>query len=153
MAIFWPITVAVSAIGALAQQAITGVSPSDLAHGMLPELIVAGPSTAAWMMVTVIVVAPALLEEILYRGLLQESLRRMSFGRRNAAWGAIAVTSLVFTLMHVTVISPHALPGLFVLSLGFGWVVARTGRLAAGVTMHLLFNAGNLLIAVPWITG
>lgn len=152
LAIFWPITVAVSAVGAMAQEAITGTLPSALAHGLLPDLLAAGPSSVAWGMVIAVTVGPALFEEIMYRGLLQESLRRLSSGRPHAAWAAVAATSLVFTLMHTAVVSPHALPGLFVLSLGFGWVVARTGRLAAGVTMHLLFNAGNLLIAVPWIT-
>lgn len=152
LALFWPITVAVSAVGAKVQEAITGTLPPALAHGLLPDLIAAGPSLTAWAMVVAVIVGPAIFEEILYRGLLQESLRRLSFGGRNRAWAAVAATSLLFTLMHTAVVSPHALPGLFVLSLGFGWVVARTGRLAAGVTMHLLFNAGNLLIAVPWIT-
>jgi membrane protease YdiL (CAAX protease family) len=152
LAVFWPITVAVSALGAMVQEAITGTLPSALAHGLLPDLLAAGPSSVAWAMVLAVIVGPSLFEEIMYRGLLQESLRRLSSGRPHAAWAAVVATSLVFTLMHTAVVSPHALPGLFVLSLGFGWVVARTGRLAAGVTMHLLFNAGNLLIAVPWIT-
>jgi membrane protease YdiL (CAAX protease family) len=41
----------------------------------------------------------------------------------------------------------HALAALFVLSLGFGWVYEKTGRLEAAVTMHALFNAANVALA------
>jgi len=61
------------------------------------------------------------------------------------------LASLVFTAMHVGAVDPHGLAGLFVLSLGFGWVYAKTGRLTASITMHMAFNAGNILLAVPWL--
>ena len=153
LAIFWPLTNMANVLGALTQEAVTGVAPSGLAHGLLPMLIEAGPSPWTWGIVAAVIVGPAVFEEILYRGLLQESLRRSGLGRTRGAWAAISLSSGVFVLMHVGAVDVHALPALFVLSMGFGWAFARTGTLTACVTMHLLFNAGNLLFAVPWIIG
>ena len=38
----------------------------------------------------------------------------------------------------------HALPALFVLSLGLGWLYERTGSLWAVMLMHALFNASQI---------
>ena len=81
-----------------------------------------------------------------YRGILQHTLVRGGLGR----WPAIIGTSAIFALMHTFIVPWHALPALFVLSLGFGWVYEKTGRLAAAVTMHALFNAVNLAQAMLW---
>lgn len=153
LALFWPLTVAVTTLGAFVHTWITGQPPSDIAHGLLRSLVDAGPTPWTWSMVALAAVVPPLLEEVLYRGLVQESLRRSSFGRARGAWRAIIATSMIFVVMHLGAVELHALPGLFVLSLGFGWASACTGRLATSITMHMLFNAGNLLLAVPWITG
>ena len=61
---------------------------------------------------------------------------------------AITLTSVAFVLMHMTVASPHALAPLFVLSLGLGWAYERTGRLAAPIVMHMVFNLANLALAL-----
>ena len=94
------------------------------------------------MSLLVVFVAPV-LEEVMYRGILQRTIIGLNCGR----WPAILLTSGVFVCMHVTVARWHALPALFVLSLGFGWVYERTGRLAAPIVMHVLFNALNLGLA------
>jgi membrane protease YdiL (CAAX protease family) len=153
LAVFWPLTMAVNTLGSIVHVWVTGDSPETLAHGLLHELATSGPSSWSWSMVLLAAVVPPLLEEVLYRGLVQESIRRSSVGRARGAWRAVLLTSLLFTWMHMGSIEVYALPGLFVLSLGFGWASARTGRLAASMTMHMLFNVGNLLLAVPWITG
>ncbi len=153
LAIFWPLTTAVNMLGSIVYTWFNGSPPSALAHGLLHKLVDAGPTPWSWSLVVLTAVVPPLLEEVLYRGLVQESLRRSSMGRARGAWRAISTTSVLFVVMHLGSVDVHALPGLFVLSLGFGWASARTGRLAASMTMHMLFNAGNLLLAVPWITG
>ncbi len=152
VAIFWPITVALSGACAHLQAWITGEMPSPLAHGLLAELADADPTFWAWVVAGAVVIGPPVLEEIAYRGGLQEGLRRLWRQPLRGGWLAIVVTSGIFVVMHVGGVSPHALPGLFVLSLGFGWVVVRTGSLLAGITMHALFNAGNVLLGVPWMT-
>ena len=57
------------------------------------------------------------------------------------------IASVIFALAHLTVVPPHGLAALFVLSLGFGWAYEKTGSLWAPFTMHALFNAGNLILA------
>jgi len=49
--------------------------------------------------------------------------------------------------------APHALVSLLVLSLGFGWVAQRSGSLLSSITMHALFNLGNLLAARTLVAG
>ena len=63
-------------------------------------------------------------------------------------WTAIIITSAAFSAMHIGSAAVYALPGLFVLSLGFGWARERTGRLAAPIVMHAAFNVGNLVLAL-----
>ncbi len=86
-----------------------------------------------------------LLEEVMYRGLVQQVLRQLGV----RPWPAIVLTSAAFAAMHWSIASPHALVPLFVLSLGFGWAYERSGRLLAPFVMHALFNLGNLLLALP----
>ena len=84
---------------------------------------------------------------VLYRGLLQESLRRHRVLMGGSPWGSIIIASIFFTLMHIGAADWPGLPSLFVLSLGLGWVFTRTGRLVAPITVHILFNGFNLLLA------
>ncbi len=53
----------------------------------------------------------------------------------------------LFALAHASVAAPHALPTLFVLSLGFGLALERTGKLWVSVLMHAGFNAMNVWMA------
>ena len=148
LAITWPI---VNAVGwAAARIAFLGThEPTDpVAHETL-HLLLASPRDAwfAVMVVLVTLVTPV-VEEVMYRGLIQDAARRVGLG----PWPAILATSFVFASMHWQNTAPHAVAGLFVLSLGFGWAFERTGRLVAPIIMHVLFNAGNLAIAVTQAT-
>jgi membrane protease YdiL (CAAX protease family) len=119
--------------------------PVDIiAHNTLAQL--ADAPVGPWLVVMsiqVVLVAPV-LEEVLYRGILQRTLTSLELGR----WTGIIITSIIFVAMHVGAAQWHALPALFVLSLGFGWVYERTGRLAAPIAMHVMFNALNLALAL-----
>ena len=89
--------------------------------------------------VLAIVVGPV-VEELVFRGYLQSSL-----ARRLPSWGAIAVTSLVFTAGH----GPMALwPMYFMFSAAWGWVFARTGSLKAAIAFHMLNNVYYSLVGV-----
>ena len=52
--------------------------------------------------------------------------------------------------MHAGAARWRALPALFVLSIGFGWIYEKTGRLWASIVMHVLFNAVNVVLA--WVS-
>jgi membrane protease YdiL (CAAX protease family) len=151
LVLFWPMTLAAAAVAGLLWQAMTGHGPAPIAHDLLRQLTEAGPTTGAIATVVAVIVLPAVVEETLYRGLLQESFRRARLFSSGAPWQSIVLASLVFTVMHLGAVDPHGLVGLFVLSLGFGWAYARTGRLTASITMHMAFNAGNIVLAVPWV--
>ena len=94
------------------------------------------------MVVMVLIIAP-MMEEVMYRGLMQTALVEFGIGR----WPAIGVTSAIFALMHAGIAAPHALVALFVFSLGLGCVYERTGRLVAPIVMHAVFNAANEVAA------
>jgi membrane protease YdiL (CAAX protease family) len=140
----WPISEAIGWIAAVISSWITGRQPEHIAHELLRAI--QGSPADVWLVVVsalVVFITPA-LEELLYRGLLQETLRTLGAGR----WPAIIATSVVFAIMHWPATAPHAVMSLFVLSLGFGWAYERTGRLTASIVMHMLFNLGNLGLAL-----
>lgn len=60
-------------------------------------------------------------------------------------WAAVVLTSVLFAGAHAPYW--HAMPSLFALSMGMGLLLERTGSLAAPITVHLLFNAFNVLIS------
>ena len=144
MLIVWPIVAGTSMVTSYLARLIQDGPVDVIAHNTLAQLAEspAGPWLVV-MSIQVVLVAP-LLEEVLYRGILQRTLKSLDLG----GWTGIVITSAVFVAMHAGVVQWHALPPLFLLSLGFGWVYERTGRLAAPIAMHIMFNALNLALAL-----
>jgi len=128
--------------------AMTGTAPDPIGHQTLRALVDGQASVWFWTTAVLVVLAGPIVEEVLYRGLLQESLRRHRVLMGGSPWGSIIITSIFFTLMHIGAADWQGLPSLFVLSLGLGWVFTRTGRLIAPITVHILFNGFNLFMAV-----
>lgn len=99
----------------------------------------ASGATMVLLVVMVCVGAP-IVEEIVYRGLLQRS-----FAARTSnvvAWLAAAVW---FTVIHFR---PVEFPGLFAFALVTGACLMVTGRLGMSVAAHVGFNVTGLLIAL-----
>ena len=69
---------------------------------------------------------------------------------RAARWAAIAVSSLMFAVVHDEV---FAWPTLFVLSAAMGRVFDRTGSLAAPIALHMLFNGWNIAMSLAQVSG
>lgn len=96
---------------------------------------------------------PALIwpvvEEILFRGLLQGELRR-HLG--NAGIGPLThanlVTSLVFSALHFIHHPPGWAAAVFLPSLLFGLARERSGTLLAPIVLHAFYNSGYL-----WLFG
>jgi len=101
------------------------------------------------LLITVILSAVILgpvIEEIVFRGILQTSLVQLTGGRR---WPALILTAGLFSITHWWVIvSWQALLPLFVLGLVFGYVYERTGSLLTAVLTHAGFNAMNVAISL-----
>ncbi len=88
------------------------------------------------------------LEEIAFRGLLQEWLRERwpNLAPRAGITGANLLTSALFSAAHVFA---HPLPwalAVFVPSLVFGYFKDKSGTLSPGIVLHVFYNAGYFLI-------
>jgi uncharacterized protein len=86
----------------------------------------------------VVVIAAPLVEELLFRGLLQRALVS-----HLPVWGAILISSFAFSLVHGQL---YAIPGLMSLSIAFGYIYHRTGSLRTNILLHIANNAFTLLI-------
>jgi uncharacterized protein len=92
------------------------------------------------LLVLVVVVGAPIVEELVYRGLLQRSLSATI-----GIWPGLVFTSMWFALIHI---SPVEIPGLFVAGLLFGAGLAITGRLGPAMLTHAAFNAAGLIMAL-----
>lgn len=92
---------------------------------------------------TVVVIAPV-LEEFLFRGLLQTAIRSFGYG----PWFGIAVSSALFAIVHADL---SHWPAIFFLSAGIGYSFEKSGSLFRPIFFHSLFNAfsviGTLLLS------
>lgn len=90
------------------------------------------------VLVVVVVIGAPLVEELVYRGLIQQTLQ----GRLDDVI-ALVVSAVVFAAIHLQAVE---FPGLFLFGLIVGFCFMRTGRLGMGIMVHLAFNAAGLLI-------
>ena len=84
-------------------------------------------------------VLPPIFEEIAFRGILMQSLRR--FGDSFA----LLVSALLFGLFHLNMIqAPYA----FLLGLWFGYLVLRTGSLRISMVLHACINLSAGIMSI-----
>lgn len=102
------------------------------------------PARLIVLFVTAVIAAP-LIEETVFRGVLQTSLMRWMKGQR---WIAIILSAAVFSSIHAWVVPTHSLVPLFVLGIVWGYLYERTGSLLAPILAHAVFNAANIGIAL-----
>ncbi|MFA7594269.1 MAG: JDVT-CTERM system glutamic-type intramembrane protease [Thiohalobacteraceae bacterium] len=97
-----------------------------------------------------VVLLHPLVEEWLFRGLLQGRLRRRPQLQRHwhGLTGANALTSSVFTGLHFLMHPPLAAAAVLLPSLIFGYFRDRYGRLQAPIALHMFYNLGYF-----WIFG
>jgi hypothetical protein len=91
-----------------------------------------------------------LVEELIFRGLLYSSLRRLA----GAAW-SVAVVFLLFALIHVPQYWPSygVIATILLLSFVLTMIRARTGRLLPCFVVHLIFNGiqSVLIVLEPYL--
>lgn len=105
------------------------------------------PAMAPWFLLSAVIVAP-LAEELYFRGMLFQALRR-----RSGPWLAISVSAMVFAAAHV--LQEGAAPAgvlafVMILPAGFflGWVFERHKNLAVPIVVHLVFNLATTLLLI-----
>ncbi|MEP7350663.1 MAG: CPBP family intramembrane glutamic endopeptidase [Sphingorhabdus sp.] len=118
----------------------TYVIPDIKVQEMLRQLFAAIPDTAAnyALLFTVIAIIAPILEELLFRGLLQNSL-----ANRLPVWAAILIASMVFGAAHLDF---AAFPPLMAMGIAFGYLYHRTGSLRVNIAMHVVNNAAAMLL-------
>lgn len=100
------------------------------------------PSSAGLaMLIVVVVVGAPLVEELVYRGLLQGALGRSL--KQWRGWLAVTLVAAFFAIIHF---SPVEYPGLFLIGFLLGACALRTGRLGMGIVTHAAFNATALVL-------
>lgn len=116
------------------------------------------------LIIAAVVVAPV-VEEFLFRGLLQQSL----FYEYGSLLPALVIPTIIFALFHIGYLFyVPALIELLALGILLAWLMAKTGNVLIPILVHALFNLSaftglfmgadtniNTLsdLGVPWIVG
>lgn len=114
----------------------------------LREIFAAIPKTIPnqLLLFAAAVILVPILEELLFRGLLQKSLTN-----RLPVWAAISMSSAVFALLHVepngVAFGAYAMPGIFLLGSIFGFLYQKTGSLRTNILLHMINNGAALLLS------
>jgi membrane protease YdiL (CAAX protease family) len=97
-------------------------------------------ATGGWflLLALLVVVGAPIVEELVYRGLIQGGL-----SPRIGVVRAVVFTAVMFTLVHL---HPVEFPGLFAFALVLGWCRAKTGTLGLAIVTHVAFNAAGLSV-------
>ena len=101
------------------------------------DLVDAADGAGIALLIVVVAAGAPIVEEIVYRGLLQRSL-----AARVGGPSAILLVSGLFALIHLRWVE---LPGLFAAGLLFGLCLHRTGRLGTAILAHAAFNLTGLI--------
>jgi membrane protease YdiL (CAAX protease family) len=99
----------------------------------------ASPGTFA-LIVVCLALMPALVEEVMFRGVITASFLRR--GSRSVAAG-ILVPSLLFALFHM---EPAQVAGTFVLGVGFGVIRVMSDTMPPSMIAHGLYNATVVIV-------
>ncbi|MEL6890213.1 MAG: CPBP family intramembrane glutamic endopeptidase [Actinomycetota bacterium] len=147
-----PVDAAGFLIGAIAQVALVPVTyiplraiwPDTFSRERLEEtardLVDRAEGGLVVLLVVLVAIGAPLVEELVYRGLLQRPALT-AFPRVPV----IVLVAAVFALIHFR---PVEYPGLFVAGLVFGVCAAATGRLGMAVAAHVGFNATGLALVL-----
>lgn len=123
----WLLALALTA-GALIAGAVGSVAPDR--------------DVSDWLLLASLVLWQPAVEELLFRGVLQGTLRRTMFGRRSR-WGlsvANAVTSLAFVSIHFIRQPPLWAAAVVVPSLVFGYFRDRSDSVWPPLVLHIVYN-------------
>lgn len=150
IALSYPVMHATSQLAYAAVTLSGGDAGAGLQHGTL-KLLAEGDRASPWWWAVVAgaVLGAPIVEEVVFRGLLQPALRAVL-----GPWPAVLIAGALFTLLHVPR-GPDsggatwlAIPTLAVLALALGIARERTGRLGVPIAMHIAFNALNVALAL-----
>lgn len=128
---------------------LLGVEVPKELMGALESLVSAGDAARfAWLLVLV-ALAPAVCEELAFRGVLLGA-----FARRMPAWSAILVSAALFGAFHLSYETAIRFLPTAWLGLVLGFVAWHARSTLPTILMHFLNNGlVVVLVSVPWLRG
>ncbi|MBT7264891.1 MAG: CPBP family intramembrane metalloprotease [Waddliaceae bacterium] len=134
-----PVVIATVELCAIVVLYITGTVEGEQSAVTQFRATMEYPVLKAVMAVMIVTIVP-FTEELLFRGYLQNFLKKIT--SRSVA---IIVTALIFTMFHysygIGMKNIVLLSGLFVFSIALGYICERQKSLWAAITLHMIFNA------------
>ena len=140
----WPIMMAAITMTMLFAKLFSGQDYQMQRHQQLEMITEYSQLQLRIMIVFVAVVIAPLLEEMLFRGFVQTTIRSF-LNTKNSAWPAIAASSVFFAIMHAD--AGHW-PALFILGVCLGYSYEKSGSLFRPIFIHLFFNAYSVATAL-----
>lgn len=104
------------------------------------------PSQPIWLVLMAFALAPAICEELAFRGFILSG-----FGRRGRVWLAIILSSVTFGAMHMI---PQQVFNATLLGLVLGLVAVHSRSLLPGVVFHFIYNGLSVFrgrIPADWV--
>lgn len=100
-----------------------------------------------WLPALILVIFTGLLEEVIFRGLMQQAFSRL-LGR----WNGLVYVSALFAVMHVGYKSLGDVAFVFGVAMLFGLLVSYTGSILGATIAHGLTNI-TLFLVFPFLAG
>ena len=122
---------------------LADLATAELGRSPVPpvmETIITTTRYTTLLWVALVIAAPV-FEEVLFRGFLFAGLRRTRIG----PWGTIAVTTLLWTLLHVGQYDPYFLGLIALIGILIGFARERTGSLYVPLAIHAVNNLLSIL--------
>ena len=153
-ALAFPIIMLGSIAGVALHTQLAGEPPPEIAHATLQNIVDWWQRSPGdpwlWGMLLAVVVGAPLVEELIFRVFVQAAMIKLL----KSPWVGIMVTALGFALIHrlhgpgAAPVPWHALVPIFVLGVANGVGYERTKRVGVPITMHICFNAFNIIVAL-----
>lgn len=122
-------------------------APTGMGHPTL-ELLTEQPENYwVWAIVGGAIIGAPIVEELIFRVFLQGALMKWL----KSPWLSIIFTAIIFAGIHRLSSEPqpwHTLLPIFALGLTCGVAYERTKRVGVPITMHICFNALNVMLAL-----
>ena len=130
-----PLTLAMGQLSSHIVRAVQLPAEEQMAVKVIEKAV--EPAKRVCFVIAAVLIVPV-AEETLFRGIMYPFLKQ-----RIGTWLAAAITSIVFSAIHVNVVI--FIPLVF-LALVLTWLYERTDSLLAPILTHAVFNATNLLM-------
>lgn len=134
----WPLVLALIIIVTSIQQGLHGPDYQIPQHQELTFLEQYNSVSLKWSIVILAVILAPVVEELIFRGIMQSTIRSVI----NLPWLAIAFSSAAFAMSHA---NKEHWPSLFVLGGAMGYAYEKSGSLWQAIFVHALFNGVTIV--------